>query len=137
MLIKKPADIPSSEITPKSAYMDRRKFMTGASAFGAAAVITGCVREVVSPSSVVQASGAKLTTTKSPLSITETPTSFKDITNYNNFYEFSTDKYGPAGLSKNFKTNPWSVKVEGFVNKPKTYDIDALTNLHGLEDRIY
>ncbi len=137
MLIKKPADIPSSEITPKSIYMDRRKFMAGASAFGAAALITGCVREVVAPSAKVEASGAKLTTAKSPLSTTESPTPFKDITNYNNFYEFSTDKYGPAGLSKNFKTSPWSVKVEGFVNKPKTYDIDALMNLHGLEDRIY
>ena len=68
MLIKKPADIPSSEITPKSVYMDRRKFMAGAAATGAAALITGCVREVLSPSQKVEASGTKLQTSKSPLS---------------------------------------------------------------------
>ncbi len=137
MLIKKPSDIPSSEITSKSLYMDRRKFMTGASALGAAALITGCVREVVSPSSKVEAGGAKLQTAKSPLSTSETLTSYKDITNYNNFYEFSTDKYAPAELAKNFKTRPWTVSVEGLVKKPKTYDIDALMHLRPLEERIY
>ena len=137
MLIKKPADIPSSEITPKSVYMDRRKFMAGAAATGAAALITGCVREVLSPSQKVEASGTKLQTSKSPLSTTETQTAFKDITNYNNFYEFSTEKYGPAELSKNFKTRPWTLTVEGAVTKKKTFDIDTLMGLHALEDRIY
>ena len=62
---------------------------------------------------------------------------YKDITNYNNFYEFSTDKYEPAGLAKNFRTRPWTVKVEGMVQKPKTYDIDSLLKLATLEDRVY
>lgn len=109
MLIKKPADIASSEITGKSVYINRRKFMAGAAAAASAALITGCVREVVSPSAKVEAGGTKLQTTKSSLSTTETPTSFKDITNYNNFYEFSTDKYGPAELAKNFRTDRKSV----------------------------
>jgi methionine sulfoxide reductase catalytic subunit len=137
MLIKKPADILSSEITPKSVYMNRRKFMAGVAAAGAAALITGHVSEVISPSQKVEASGTKLQTTKSPLSTTETQTSFKDITNYNNFYEFSTEKYGPAELAKNFKTHPWRLTVEGAVAKKKTFDIDTLMGLHALEDRIY
>src|SRR5215813_3320416 len=118
MLIKKPSDIPSSEITSKSLYTDRRKFMTGA-----ALATAGC--DIVRPSQTVSAN-TKLTTTKSPLSTTETPTPFKDITNYNNFYEFSTDKYGPAELSRKFRTSPWTVKVGGAVKEKKTYDIDAL-----------
>jgi methionine sulfoxide reductase catalytic subunit len=137
MLIKKPADIPSSEITPKSVYMNRRKFMAGAAAAGAAALIGGRISEVASPSQKVEASGTKLQTTKSPLSTTETQTSFKDITNYNNFYEFSTEKYPPAELAKNFKTHPWKVTVEGAVAKKQTFDIDTLMGLHALEDRIY
>jgi len=134
MLIKKSADIPSSEITSKSLYMDRRKFMTSAALFGAAVATAGC--EFVKPSQTVSAN-TKLTTTTSPLSTTETPTSFKDITNYNNFYEFSTDKYGPAELSRKFRTSPWTVKVGGAVKEKKTYDIDALMKLASLEDRIY
>src|SRR5215475_11725639 len=121
MLSKKPSDIPSSEITSKSLYTDRRKFMTGAAAFGAALATAGC--EIVKPSQAVSAN-TKLTTTRSPLSTTETPTPFKDITNYNNFYEFSTDKYGPAELSQSLQTSPWTVQVEGLVKKPKTFDLD-------------
>jgi methionine sulfoxide reductase catalytic subunit len=136
MLIKKPADIPSSEITSKSVYMNRRRFMAGAAAAGAA-LITGSVSELISPSQKVEAAGTKLQTTKSPLSTGETQTSFKDITNYNNFYEFSTEKYGPAELAKNFKTQPWKLTVEGAVAKKKTFDIDTLMGLHALEDRIY
>ena len=74
---------------------------------------------------------------KSPLSTSETPTSFKDITNYNNYYEFSTDKYEPNGLSKNFRTRPWTISIDGMVKKPKQLDIDALMKLAPLEERIY
>ena len=133
MLIKKSSDIPSSEITPKSLYMDRRKFVTEATLFGAALATAGC--EMVRPSTV--SANTKLPTQKSPLSTTETPTPFKDITNYNNFYEFSTDKYGPAKLSQNFRTHPWMVKVSGAIKEKKTYDVDSLTKLATLQDRIY
>ncbi|MFL6440231.1 MAG: protein-methionine-sulfoxide reductase catalytic subunit MsrP [Terriglobales bacterium] len=133
MLIKKPSDIPSSEITSKSVYMDRRKFLTGATLFGTA-LATGC--EMVRPSSVVQAN-TKLTTVKSQYDTTEKQTPLKDVTNYNNFYEFSTDKYGPAELSRNFRTSPWKVKVGGDVADKKTYDIDDLMKLATLEDRVY
>jgi sulfoxide reductase catalytic subunit YedY len=133
MLIKKTSDIPSSEITPKSVYMDRRKFLTGATLFGTA-LATGC--DMVRPSSVVHAN-TKLTTVKSQYDTTEKQTPLKDVTNYNNFYEFSTDKYGPAELSRNFRTSPWKVKVGGDVAEKKTYDIDDLMKLATLEDRVY
>jgi methionine sulfoxide reductase catalytic subunit len=133
MLIKKPSDILSSEITSKSVYMDRRNFITGATLFGAALATAGC--EMVRPSKV--SANTKLTTTKSSLSTSETPTSQKDITNYNNFYEFSTDKYGPAELSRNFRTRPWTVKIGGAIKEKKTYDVDSLMKLAALEDRIY
>jgi len=133
MLIKKPADIPSSEITPKSLYMNRRKFISGAAMFGAA--LASGAYEMLNPAEA--RANAKLTTVKSQYSTTETPTPFKNISNYNNFYEFSTDKYGPAKLASNLRTSPWTVKVGGAVAQKKTYDIDDLMKLAPLEDRIY
>ena len=140
MLIKKPNDIPSSEITPKSSYISRRAFITGAVAAGAALAGGAYLRSGSSGehSETVEASGEKLSgIVKSQYSTTETPTSFKDITNYNNYYEFSTDKYAPAGLSKNFRTRPWTVRVEGMVKKLQTLDIDSIMKLAPLEERIY
>ena len=134
MLIKKPNDVPSSEITPKSTYMNRRRFMTGSLVTGAA-VATGLYLrknddgQVSTPGSV-EASGEKLSgIVKSQYSTTEKPTSLKDITNYNNYYEFSTDKYEPAGLSKNFRTRPWTVSLDGLVKKPRKIDIDSLLKI--------
>ncbi len=74
---------------------------------------------------------------KSPFSTTEKENSFQDITNYNNYYEFSTDKYEPAHLAAKFKTTPWSVSVEGNIAKPEKLDIDSLMKLAPLEERIY
>ncbi len=141
MLIKKTNDIPSSEITSNSSYMSRRSFITGAVA--AAGALAGGLYLRNSDSheghaGVVEAAGEKLSgIIKSRYSTTETPTSFKDITNYNNYYEFSTDKYGPAGLSKNFRTRPWTVAIDGMVKKPKTLDIDSILKLAPMEERIY
>jgi sulfoxide reductase catalytic subunit YedY len=135
MLIKKPSDTASSEITPKSLYMNRRKFITGASLVGAA--VAAGAYELLSPAEMVHAEAAKLTTVKSQFSTTEPATPQKDITNYNNFYEFSTDKHGPAGLARSLRTRPWTVKVGGAVKEKKTYDIDALLKLAPQEDRIY
>ncbi len=140
MLIKKPNDIPSSEITSKSAYLSRRKFITGAVVTGAAVAGGLYLRNASHPgeSDDVHADDTKLSgIIKSPFSVTEKPTSFKDITNYNNYYEFSTDKYEPNGLSRNFRTRPWTVQIDGLVKKPKTLDIDAIMKLAPLEERIY
>src|SRR5215470_4747630 len=124
MLIKKPSDIPSSEITPKSVWLNRRKFITGAAATAAAVAGGLYLRE--SGGHEAEAARAKLTgIVKSQFSTTEKPTTFKDITNYNNYYEFSTDKYEPNALSANFRTRPWTVSVEGLVTKKKKLDIDA------------
>src|SRR5271154_1342620 len=136
MLIKKAADIRSSEITPKSLYLNRRKFLAGAALAGAAAATGLGLREIVSPSTAALAAkidGIK----KSPLSTTETITPFKDVTHYNNYYEFSTDKEGPAELAKNFRTRPWSVKIDGLVDKKQELDIDTILKLAPAEERIY
>src|SRR6516225_1902294 len=138
MLIKKPSDIPSSGITSKTNYMNRRKFMTGALAAGAALAGGYYLRTRPREDEIVQADGAKLPgIVKSQFSTAEKPTSFKDITNYNNYYEFSTDKQEPNGLSKNFRTRPWTVKIDGHVKKSKTLDIDSILKLAPLEQRIY
>ncbi|HEX2278227.1 MAG TPA: protein-methionine-sulfoxide reductase catalytic subunit MsrP, partial [Candidatus Tectomicrobia bacterium] len=74
---------------------------------------------------------------KSPLSTDESLTPYEDITNYNNFYEFDTDKYSPAETAKNFRTKPWSVAVEGEVGRPAVYQLEDFIKPHALEERIY
>jgi len=96
MLIKKAADILSSEITPKSAYMNRRVLLAGAAVAGAAVATRVGLREMVSPGAVAHAGNKIDGIKKSGFSTTETVTPFKDVSNYNNYYEFSTDKYQPA-----------------------------------------
>src|SRR5690349_15363852 len=138
MLIKKPSDIASSEITSKSTYMNRRKFITGAAAAGAALAGGFYLRNHLDGETTVHAGGAKLNgIVKSKFSTDEKPNSLQDITNYNNYYEFSTDKYEPNGLSKDFRMRPWTVSIEGMVKKPKKLDIDSILKLAPLEERIY
>jgi len=137
MLIRKSNDPPASEITPKSAYLNRRSFMAGAAAVGTAAFASKRIAGIVSPATLVHAD-TKLTTIKSPLSLTgEQPTSYQDITHYNNFYEFGVDKSDPARNAGRLKTRPWTVSVEGLVKNPQKFDIDTLLKLRPLEDRIY
>jgi sulfoxide reductase catalytic subunit YedY len=117
--------------------MDRRKFIAGAAATGAALATGLYLGNGGYTIETVEAS-AKLTgIVKSQFSTTEKPNSLKDITNYNNYYEFSTDKYEPNGLSKNFRTRPWMVSIEGLVAKPKKMEIDDILKLAPLEERIY
>jgi methionine sulfoxide reductase catalytic subunit len=137
MLFKNTDDIHSSEITDKSLYLNRRTFTVGAAAAGAAALVGGKVLSMASPAPV-EAAGEQLNVTKkTDYAAGEKPTPFKDITNYNNFYEFGTDKYSPAGEAKSLRTRPWTVAVEGYVKKPKTYDIDTILKMSPLEERIY
>jgi methionine sulfoxide reductase catalytic subunit len=140
MLIGKPPDIPSSEITSESAYrhfMNRRRFLRGAVAAGAAAVAADRLGQVFEPQTEALAD-TKLQTVPSPLTTTgEQLTSFEDITHYNNFYEFGVDKGDPAKNAGGLPTRPWSVKVEGKVAKPLTFGIDDLLKLRPLEDRVY
>jgi methionine sulfoxide reductase catalytic subunit len=136
MLIRKPDAIPSSEITPKHDYMNRRAFMRAAAAGAAALAGERAFSGVFHPARVEAAE--KLATVKSPYSLTgDTPTSFEDITHYNNFYEFGVDKGDPAKNAGSLKTRPWTIKVEGLVSKPQTFDIDTLLKLRPMEERVY
>ena len=136
MLIKRPDDIKSSEITDKELYLNRRQFIRTAS-LGAAGLGSGLlVPGLLGPMS--EARGAtKLTGVgKSAFSTDEPLTPLKDITSYNNFYEFGTGKSDPQRNSKDFKTRPWTVTVEGEVHKPKTFGIEELLKMP-LEERVY
>jgi sulfoxide reductase catalytic subunit YedY len=140
MLIGKPPDIPSSEITSQSAYKDflnRRRFLKGAALAGAAALGADRVSDIIAPRNRTWAA-TKLPTVPSPLTTNgETLTSYDDITHYNNFYEFGVDKDQPAKNAGGLPTRPWTVKVEGLVKKPLTFSIDDLLKLRPLEDRVY
>jgi sulfoxide reductase catalytic subunit YedY len=130
MLIKRPADIPPSEITPRHVYLRRREFLAGITSLGLASTLATFR---ASPAEAVP-----LEATKSPLSTTgEGVTPLKDITSYNNYYEFGTDKGDPEANAHTLKTAPWKVKVDGLVNKPGDYDYDDLVKPAKLEERIY
>ena len=137
MLIGKPSAIPSSEITPKAAYLNRRNFLAGAAIAGAAAVTGVAFRDLAWPALTVCANAKIDGLQKSSFSTTEKETPYKDVTNYNNFYEFSTDKYEPAGLAKNFKTRPWTVTIDGEVKKKQVLDVDTIIKMAAPEERIY
>jgi len=131
MPIRKPEGLRDSDVTPKTVYFNRRKFL--------AAVPTALAvgRELLAPSARAVA-GAKLPNlVKSPFSTTEKQNTYDQVTHYNNFYEFGTRKDQPAEASKNFKTSPWTVSVEGDVAKPRKFTIDDLLKLAPLEERIY
>lgn len=125
MLIRKAPDILPSEITPKSIYLDRRRFLGGLTA-------------VLAGARALRAQDRKLPDIgKSPFSTSEKPNSRQDVTHYNNFYEFGTGKEQPAELAKNFKTSPWALSVEGLVGKPHKYSLDEILKAAPLEERIY
>ena len=131
MLINKPADILYSEITPKRIYMNRRNFLAGVPAAFLGA------RELLSPSARAVA-GMKLPNVqKSKYTLDEKQNSYQDVSTYNNYYEFGTDKSQPAETSKNFKTAPWTVSVEGACNKPRKFTMDEILALAPLEERVY
>ncbi|HEY5542651.1 MAG TPA: protein-methionine-sulfoxide reductase catalytic subunit MsrP [Candidatus Binatia bacterium] len=137
MLIKKPADIKSSEITPKELYMNRREFIKSASAVAASAGATLAGLDMWGMPEQAQAGEKLPNIKKSPYSTDEKKNSFKDITSYNNFYELGIDKGDPAKNAKYLIPRPWTVAVEGEVKQPKTFDIDAIMKLSPLEERVY
>ena len=128
MIIKKPDDISSSEITPEHVYVNRREFLRTAGLIGVAGA-------AASTAALVGRSGQD-ETRQGPQGRDEL-TPYEDVTTYNNFYEFGTDKSDPAENAKSFKTKPWSVRVEGLVSKPATYDLEEFIKPHKLEERVY
>jgi sulfoxide reductase catalytic subunit YedY len=117
------SNLPSSEITPKELYLSRRDFLKAAGIVGAGALLAAC------------APGAENETI--PDAPPDIPNTIDDITNYNNYYEFSTNKEAVASLSQEFSTRPWDVEVTGLVNNPKTYAIEDLLKKFPQEERIY
>jgi methionine sulfoxide reductase catalytic subunit len=119
MLIRTRPDLAWSAVTPKALYLNRRRFL-------AAALAAPLAR-----------GAPKLTAVRpSTLSVDEKVTPYQIVTGYNNFYEFGTSKQQPAQTAKNFQTSPWTVTLDGEVNKPRTLDIDAILKLAPLEQRI-
>ena len=147
-LLKDPNKILPQETTPAAIYFNRRNFIR-AGILAASAVTTGLVYRKLNP--VGTGSGKTIETAKiegitssiatsadnSGFRIDEPQTSLENITHYNNFYEFSTDKEEVAAKAVNFKTSAWQVAVEGLVNKPKIFGLDEILKISPPEERIY
>jgi sulfoxide reductase catalytic subunit YedY len=121
MLIRRPSDVASSEITPESVYLDRRRFIAAAAAGAVGAALPG---EAAALTGRERASQDKLNT-------------WEEITTYNNFYEFGTRKQDPEANAHRLTTSPWTVKVDGHVMKSATYALEDFLKPHEVEDRIY
>jgi sulfoxide reductase catalytic subunit YedY len=123
MLIRRPTGLRYSAVTPQRQYLNRRMLLAG----GLASLIPGRAK-----------AGVKLTGySKSAFSTSEKQTPYDAVTTYNNFYEFGTNKDEPAVHARDFKTNPWALKIDGEVAKPVTLDLDRILKLAPLEERIY
>jgi methionine sulfoxide reductase catalytic subunit len=149
MLIKKPADLRESDVTPKELFLKRREFIAAAGITAAAVATNG----FLGAGALAKAAGAlrgedvaaeqnpnaqKLSNLKKgPFNTDEKLNSYKDVTTYNNFYEFGLDKGDPARYAHSLKTRPWSVVVEGQCGKPGTYNIEDIMKWAPLEERIY
>ncbi len=147
MLIKKPEDIKSSEITPRELYLDRRRFLEGGAALAlglSTLPLTACDDgNVANNALTLTTPTAHADTikfdglTRIDMADGEELTPYESITTYNNFYEFGTDKEDPAKYAKDFNTRPWALAVEGECENPKTWDIDDILQQFPLEERVY
>ena len=138
MLIKRQADIPSSEITPKSVYVNRREFIRAT--VGTTALVAGAIgAERLLDAQQPAPHGRKLVTTKSPLSTSEPPNSWLHITTFNNFYELEPGAGdGPSRQASKFKpAEPWVVSIEGECARPGKMNLEDILKGETLEDRIY
>jgi sulfoxide reductase catalytic subunit YedY len=134
MIIRRPPDIPSSEITPESVYVNRRKFIKAAAA-GAAGLALGPSALAASEGSPRQEIPPRFSKLKSELD--EPLNSYENITTYNNFYEFGTGKDDPYRHSGDFQPHPWTVTIGGECNKPGEYHLEDLLSGLTMEDRVY
>ena len=136
MVVKKPNDIKSSEITPENVYLNRRNFIRAGVLAGTTLATTGIYR-FFNPSPLKGADTAKIeNVTETKNATGDELTSLKDITNYNNFYEFSTSKTAVARGAENFITRPWTIEIGGLVQKPQTFGIEDLLKFEQ-EERVY
>ena len=141
MLIKKKNDLTYADVTPKTLYMGRRNFLLGLLATTGAVEAYKKYPWLVAAAGPVGSMPVKIDNlTHGPYSkdaIQEKVTPQEDVTHYNNYYEFGTDKADPAKNSRNFVTTPWSVSIEGEVKEPRKFSMDEIMKLAPLEERIY
>jgi sulfoxide reductase catalytic subunit YedY len=140
MLIKKPADIRESEVTPPELYLRRREFIKAAGSLAAVAATAAVGSSIASESEAAQNPNAyKFPELKKggPFNTDEKLNSYRDVTTYNNFYEFGLDKGDPARYAHTLKPRPWSIVVDGECNKKGTYNIEDIVKWFPLEERIY
>lgn len=131
----KPVPVKSSEITPYSQYLSRRDFMKAAGVLAGSALLAACAPNVAE--STLPAVEAPAVPSGKMDELGNPANTYEDITNYNNYYEFTTDKEGVAPLSKDFKPSPWKVEVYGLVRQPKTFGIEDLLSKFTQEEHIY
>jgi sulfoxide reductase catalytic subunit YedY len=141
MFIRRAPDIRESEVTPKELYLRRREFIKGTGSALVATAATAAVGSMLAPEPVAaqNPNAYKFPSLKkgTPFDTTEKINSYKDITTYNNFYEFGLDKADPARHAHTLKPRPWSIAVEGHCAKPGTYNIEDIVKWFPLEERIY
>jgi methionine sulfoxide reductase catalytic subunit len=140
MLIKKPDDVKSSEITEERQYVDRRKFIAAAGAAGVAVIGAAWAGGVMTPGILRARAGRGSDDAEGAAYAVQEGdklNSYEDITSYNNFYEFGTDKDDPKKNAHTLRTRPWTVEVTGLVKKPATYQFEDLVKPHKLQDRVY
>ena len=142
-------DVPSFEITPEGLYLRRREFIRNAALFTATSagvgggllwLMQGGRAEPKRPATEVATAAAQpaLTIARRGLYVTdEAQTPYRDVTTYNNFYEFGTEKSDPAERAATLRTHPWTIAVEGEVSRPQVIDIDTLLEWFPLEERVY
>ena len=129
MLIRRPADLPPSEITPERIWRRRRQWVQAAAAAG---LLAGTGARAQNPTA------ARRPGRPSPLSTMEKPTPYKLVTEYVNFYEFGTEKDDPPRLApRTLRLRPWTVVVDGEVRRPRRFDLDDLLKLAAMEERVY
>jgi sulfoxide reductase catalytic subunit YedY len=130
----------SSEITPRAVYQDRRRWLQSAGAGAALVALPTWPLGAQAQATARPNKLAALASTRSTVAgavVMDKLTPYNDITSYNNYYEFGTDKADPARTAGSLKTRPWTVAIEGEVKKPGSYDLDALLKLAPMEERIY
>jgi sulfoxide reductase catalytic subunit YedY len=131
MLIRRPADIRPSQITPESVYLSRRSLLAGALSGGAVAASPMAHAEATDPPPTLSYQR------NARYSVTDTPNSYEQITHYNNFYEFGTDKTDPARHAGAMQTRPWTLTIAGEAEKTGTFTLEDIVRPHALEERIY
>jgi methionine sulfoxide reductase catalytic subunit len=137
MIIRKPDDISSSEITPESVYVDRRSFIRVGATGAAGAILAPGALAACQDTRGDESAADAASTDSTAGAQGEKQTSYKDATTYNNYYEFGTDKGDPAENAHTLRTRPWSVAIEGLVKKPAVYALEDFVKPYKLEDRVY